>query len=346
LRKFIIKLKHWEYWPIWVTYLPGAFYFFALALRSRALCFFSAVNPSIESGGMLFQSKKETYSLIPKKYLPPTICFDADVCMKEVNRLIEEANISFPIIVKPDRGERGWLVKIIYNNQDLEQYISTTHLPFIVQTFIDYPIEIGIFYSRHPNEENGTISSITGKDLLKITGDGHSNIRELIKKNDRAYLKLSIIEHQQLADLDSILALGEVKTLVKIGNHSRGTTFLDWNHLNSEKLNNQIDIISKSITGFYYGRFDILCQSLEELADGKNFYVLELNGANAEPAHIYQPGFNFFAAQKVIFWHFQRMHKIAKANHQLGTPYMNFFEFMQLKKKEKAYKKRQSNNNL
>ena len=28
---------------MWVTYLPGAFYFYILALKSRALCFFSAV---------------------------------------------------------------------------------------------------------------------------------------------------------------------------------------------------------------------------------------------------------------------------------------------------------------
>jgi hypothetical protein len=331
---------------MWVTYLPGAFYFYALALRSRALCFFSAVNPSIENGGMFFQSKKETYSLIPKAYLPPTICFEADASVKDVNRLLEEANISFPIIVKPDRGERGWLVKIIYNSQELEQYISTTHLPFIIQTFIDYPIEVGIFYSRHPNEENGIISSITGKTLLEVKGDGHSSLRELINKNNRAYLQLPTIEHQQLADLDSVLALGEVKTLVKIGNHSRGTTFLDWNHLNSERLTNQIDKISKKIPGFYYGRFDILCQSLEDLAEGKNFYILELNGAGAEPAHIYQPGFNFFSAQKVIFWHIQRMNKIAKASHQLGTPYMSFYEFFQQKKKEKAYKKGLSNTTL
>lgn len=331
---------------MWVTYLPGAFYFYALALRSKALCFFSAVNPTIENGGMFFQSKKETYTLIPKEYLPPTICFDADASVKDVNRLLEEANISFPIIVKPDRGERGWLVKIIYNSQELEQYISTTHLPFIIQTFIDFPIEVGIFYSRHPKEENGILSSITGKTLLKVKGDGHSSLRELINKNDRAYLQLPIIEHQQLADLDSILASGEIKTLVKIGNHSRGTTFLDWNHLNSKRLTHQIDIISKKIPGFYYGRFDIICQSLEDLAEGKNFYILELNGAGAEPAHIYQPGFSFLKAQKVIFWHIHRMHQIAVANHQSGIPFMSFLQFIYQKKKEKAYKKGLSNINL
>jgi hypothetical protein len=331
---------------MWVTYLPGAFYFYTLALRSRALCFFSAVNPSIENGGMFFQSKKETYSLIPKEYLPTTICFEANVNMKEVERLIKGSSLNFPIIAKPDRGERGWLVKILNNYQELEKYISHIRRPFIVQAFINQHIEVGIFYSRHPDEENGIISSITGKTLLEVKGDGHSSLRELINKNDRAYLQLPTIEHQQLADLNSILALGEVKTLVKIGNHSRGTTFLDWNHLNSEKLTKQIDIISKKIPGFYYGRFDILCQSLEDLAEGKNFYILELNGAGAEPAHIYQPGFSFLKAQKVIFWHIQRMHKIANANHQLGTHYMSFFEFLQQKKKEKAYKKGLSNTTL
>jgi len=331
---------------MWVTYLPGAFYFYALALRSRALCFFSAVNPSIENGGMFFQSKKETYSLIPKEYLPTTICFDANVSMKEVERLIKESCLNFPIIAKPDRGERGWLVKILNNSQELEKYISHISRPFIVQAFIHQHIEVGIFYSRHPNEENGIISSITGKTLLEVKGDGHSSLRELINKNDRAYLQLPTIEHQQLADLDSILASGEVKTLVKIGNHSRGTTFLDWNHLNSKRLTNQIDIISKKIPGFYYGRFDILCQSLEDLAEGKNFYILELNGAGAEPAHIYQPGFSFLKAQKVIFLHIHRMHQLAVANQQSGIPFMSFLQFIYQKKKEKAYKKGLSNTTL
>ncbi len=331
---------------MWITYLPGAFYFYALAIRSRALCFFSAVNPSIENGGMFFQSKKETYSLIPKEYLPTTICFEANVSMKEVERLLKESSLNFPIIAKPDRGERGWLVKILNNFQELEKYISHIRRPFIVQAFINQHIEVGIFYSRHPKEENGIISSITGKTLLEVKGDGHSSLRELINKNDRAYLQLPTIEHQQLADLDSILASGEVKTLVKIGNHSRGTTFLDWNHRNSKRLTNQIDIISKRIPGFYYGRFDILCQSLDDLAEGKNFYILELNGAGAEPAHIYQPGFSFVKAQKVIFWHIHRMHQIAVANHQSGIPFMSFLQFIYQKKKEKAYKKGLSNTTL
>lgn len=331
---------------MWVTYLPGAFYFYLLAIRIRSFCFFSAVNPSIENGGMFFQSKRKTYSLIPKEYLPTTLCFEANVSIEEVNQLLKVYQFDFPIIAKPDRGERGWLVKILNNYQELIQYINHINRPFVIQVFINYPIEVGLFYSRHPSEEKGIISSITGKSLLQVTGDGESSLKELIEKDDRAFLQLPIIKHQQLVDLNITLQKGERKTLVKIGNHARGTTFLDWNHFHSEALSHQIDTISKRIPGFYYGRFDILCQSIEDLAAGKNFFILELNGTGAEPAHIYQPGYNFFLAQKVIFWHIRRMYQIAKANHQLGVPYMTFTNFIQQKKKEKSHKKGLTNTSV
>jgi hypothetical protein len=331
---------------MWVTYFPGAFYFYILALKSRALCFFSAVNPAIENGGMFFQSKTETYFLIPKEYLPTTLSFSPDTSLTAVEQAMKEHQMNFPIIAKPDRGERGWLVKILNNNQDVEQYITSIHRPFVLQSYIDYPIEVGIFYSRLPNEKTGTVSSITGKTLLKVTGDGQSTLKELIVKDDRAFLQLEIIEHQKLADLHVTLAKGETKTLVKIGNHSRGTTFLNWNHYITEELTQKIDEISHRIPGFYYGRFDILCQSMEDLIQGKQFYILELNGAGAEPAHIYEPGYSFFKAQQDIFWHIKRMHKIAKANHKNGVPYLSFFDFILQKRKELSFKKGLSNTQI
>lgn len=331
---------------MWVTYLPGAFYFYILALKSRALCFFSAVNPAIENGGMFFQSKTETYSLIPKEYLPTTLSFSTNTSLTAVEQAMNANQMTFPIVAKPDRGERGWLVKILINNQDLEHYIININRPFVLQSFIDYPIEVGIFYSRLPTEKIGTVSSITGKELLKVTGDGQSTLKELVVKDERAFLQLDIIEHQQLADLNLVLAKGETKTLVKIGNHSRGTTFLNWNHYITEELTQKIDEISNQIPGFYYGRFDILCQSIEELIQGKHFYILELNGAGAEPAHIYQPGYSFFKAQKDIFWHINRMHTIATANHNNGVPYLTFFNFLQQKRKESFFKKGLSNTQI
>lgn len=331
---------------MWVTYLPGAFYFYLLAVKSRALCFFSAANPGIENGGMFFQSKKETYKLIPPELVPQTYFINAIEDLGQIRTLLDTGELSFPLIAKPDKGERGWLVKIVHNFEDIEDYSIKLNRSFVLQAFIDYPIEVGIFYSRHPREESGIISSITGKKLLSVTGDGLSTIKTLIHNDDRAYLQREIIIHQKLVNLNLVLDKGESKTLIKIGNHARGTTFLNWNHLKSVALTTQMDKICKKIPGFFYGRFDILCRSIEDLSEGKNFYILELNGAGAEPAHIYQPGFSFLKAQKDIFWHIRRMHDIAIANHHSGATFMNFNEFLKQKRAEKAYKKGISNTSI
>ena len=64
IRRFLIQLISWEYWPIWATYLPASLYYSYLSLRAGSPFFFSAANPSIENGGMFFESKKNVYAQI------------------------------------------------------------------------------------------------------------------------------------------------------------------------------------------------------------------------------------------------------------------------------------------
>ena len=46
---------------------------------------------------------------------------------------------------------------------------------------------------------------------------------------------------------------------------------------------------------------------------GKNFKILELNGAKSEPAHIYHPGFPISEAYKVVFEHCNEIYTIAQS---------------------------------
>ena len=111
-----------------------------------------------------------------------------------------------------------------------------------------------------------------------------------------------------------------------IGNHSRGTMFLNDNKMISGNIEKTIDSMSKDITGFYFGRFDLRCKSYEDLEKGENFKVLELNGAGAEPAHIYGPGITLFGAYQCIVYHLNLLYKISKANHKMGARYYSFKE--------------------
>jgi hypothetical protein len=104
---------------------------------------------------------------------------------------------------------------------------------------------------------------------------------------------------------------------------------LNGNHLINNQLIEVFDKISQSIPGFYYGRYDIRCKSLNELYKGKEIKILELNGAGAEPGHIYDPQFPILKAYRVLFHHWKVLYQISKANHKRGTAYMGAKDALQ-----------------
>ena len=198
-------------------------------------------------------------------------------------------------------------------------------IDFIIQEFVNLPLEFGVFYVRYPNEEKGFINSITMKEFLSVEGDGKSTLEELILKKDRAKLQWETLRKNYRERLDSVLAVNERIELVSIGNHCLGTTFLNGNHLITPRLNESFDRISKQVSGFYFGRYDLRCASLQDLEQG-NVKVVELNGCGAEPAHIYHPGSSIREAFKVLFTHWRNLYLISVQNHARGVPYISFRE--------------------
>ncbi|HMK06183.1 MAG TPA: hypothetical protein VK476_01550, partial [Flavobacterium sp.] len=58
------------------------------------------------------------------------------------------------------------------------------------------------------------------------------------------------------------------------------------------------------------------------LEAGKNFAVVELNGAASEPTHIYDPKHSIFFGWKELMRHITYMYEISIANHKNGAPYL------------------------
>ncbi len=339
-RRMHIKFFNWEYWPMWLVYLPSFFYFVYLSLKARSCCFFSVANPSIETGGMIFESKWDIFKLIPKEYYPSTILITANENTDTVIISMNNAGIGFPAIAKPDRGERGWCVAILQNKKDLQNYITRHPIDFLVQQYIGYPVELSVFYYRHPGSANGIITSVTGKEYLSVTGDGISNICELIKANDRAFLQMENLRLSGNINFNRFLHKGEKMVLAPFGNHTRGAMFLDYCSIIDDELTATFNKMSKQIEGFYFGRFDLKCKSIDDLKKGHHFLVLELNGAGAEPSHIYQPGFSFIKAQQVITSHYKMMYLAAKANHKKGIPFMSLQSFAAVRAAERKHKQK------
>lgn len=320
---FMIRLRSWEYWPLYVVYFPIFFYWAWQAILSRSLFFFSASNPTIESGGMLGESKSKILDLISEDVKPITLHFYKETSVGDVLSKISEQELKYPMIAKPDIGERGWQVEKIKDEQLMLRYIQESPVDYIIQEYIDLPIELGVFYYRMPDHEHGVVSSIVLKDMLKVIGDGSSSLRDLMMKYDRAKLQVEALEQKR--DLDFIPTKGEEVELVGIGNHCKGTTFLNGNHLINEELRAQFDRLSKQVDGFFYGRYDLRCESYEALNRGE-MKIMELNGAGAEPAHIYHPGFSMIEAYRVLFKHWKVLAEISRANNKKGVKYMTLTE--------------------
>lgn len=320
-RSKLIRLTQWEFWPTQAVYFPVLVYYLYCAVKARAVVFVSAVNPSMDTGGMFGETKSPMLKEIPDTFKPKIIYPEPGSSLADINQLMINEGIIYPIVAKPDVGERGLLVEKIANDYEMLLYLDKVKVRFIVQEFIQYPLELGIFYYRQPNEEKGTISSIIIKEFLSVEGDGLHSIEQLLLQNDRGVLQLPKMYHKLGDDIYRIPAAGEYVLLEPIGNHSRGTKFVNGNHLITEPLMRIFDRINHHSTGIYYGRYDIKCSSLEALYRGEDIKVMEINGASAEPGHIYDPTCSIFTAWAVLIAHWRVAYQIARANHRNGTPY-------------------------
>lgn len=332
---FVIRLTAWEYWPFGIVQFPLFIYWLWLALRARSLFFFSASNPSIVLGGMFGESKNDIFKLIPDAYKPKTILIKGSSASRDVTEQMKINGFHFPVIFKPDIGERGFMVKKISSPAEIETYLNVFKCDFLIQEFLDLPIELGVFYTRFPNNAEGHVTSVVIKDMLTVTGDGKSTLQELILDKPRAKLQWKKLRAAHADNLNRVLPSGENYLLNAIGNHSLGTTFLNGEHLINARLSKAFDTISKQIDGFYFGRYDLRCASIEALYEGK-IKIMELNGCGAEPAHIYHPGFSLGKAMGILFTHWKNIFVISMQNHKRGIPFTAFAEGRRIYKQFKA----------
>ena len=317
-KTFLTKLTKWEYWPTYMFYVPIIPYFLYRALRAGHLVFYLATNPGIKYSGNGTESKYKTILLIPEKHRPRTIFVPTGEKFDIVKTTIENEGISFPLIAKPDVGFRGFLVQKIDTIEELRKYLNKYDVDVIIQEFIDYKNECGILYSRIPGESRGQITSVTLKKFLTVTGDGSSNLSELILNDERACVYYDYLKAIHKEHMNTILDKNEEEVISVIGNHARGTQFINGNHLIDEELTTMLDALNKQIEGWFYGRLDIKYDTFEKVRNGQDFKILEINGIIAEPTHIYDPttGATYFGALRSLKKHWGIISKIAIANHK------------------------------
>ena len=334
-RPFFIRLFNWEFWSFNALYGWIMPVWFLLCLRARSFFFFNASNPRIENGGLTNENKKDIHAILPEDLYPRTRHFAKGTVPTDVLEGLREKGLALPLIGKPDIGGRGRGIKILKTEEDIIHYAQLCTMDYHIQDLVPWPLEVGIFYCRMPDEEKGRITGIVRKEFLSVTGDGRSTLRELVRYDKRAIMYMKSIEEMHGPVLDKVPAAGERIVLSHIGNHARGALFLDETSLADARLNETIDKVSKRIPEFYFGRLDIRYRDWEALKRGEDFVMLEVNGAGAEPTHMYDPKHSLFWAWREIIRHWVWLFRISRANHKKGIPYLTFAEGMAMVRKDK-----------
>lgn len=301
----------WEFWPFWLLYIPVIVYVAFLAIISRSATFFKYCNPKLKWSGLFDYSKSEVLQQLPQKWRPIEFLHNGNLA--ETIQEINNHQLTYPIIVKPDFGERGKGVRFIEDENELGNYLNQEQDRYIIQEYIDYEMEMGILAYKIPSTNQFTVFSAMERSLLKVKGDGQSNVKQLLQNHVRYNRYLEKIESFYPEKLNMIPNAGEEMLLEPIGNHNRGTTFLSAMDKIDNDLTNVMKRVFDELDDFYFGRLDIKCRSWEDLKKGE-FKVLEINGINSEPAHIYEPGFPLREAYKILFLQWRIILRISLEN--------------------------------
>lgn len=269
-------------------------------------------NTAAPLSGFLGESKSDGFILLgPKgrKRLAPYVTFRASPSGNardnefRVCAAMREAHLEFPLVAKPDIGQNGAGVKIVRNRDALLQWLSDFPCgeKVILQKYIEQEGEAGVFYIRKPDAPRGQIVSLTLKMLPTVTGDGISSLRELIRADPRARRIAKLYYERHKSRLDEIVPAGERVRLVSVGNHCKGAIFRNGAAHITTEMEAAFDTIAREIPGFFFGRFDVKYPSIRDLEQGKNFTILEINGADAEMTHIWDRDETIGGAYKALF---------------------------------------------
>ncbi|HEY2018490.1 MAG TPA: VTT domain-containing protein [Bryobacteraceae bacterium] len=324
---WIRRRTRWEFWPPWLAYLPLVPYLIYLAIKHRSLTLFTAANPGIPSGGFVGESKSRILAHLPHvpDFTVVPACLATEPRCRAALEFMSARGLSYPVVLKPDVGERGTAVAVARNEADLRRYLEIADRDTIVQKYAG-GLEFGIFYYRYPGEQRGRIFSITEKRFPEVIGDGRSTITDLVLRDDRAVCLADIY----LARFhDEVLPAGARVQLVEIGSHCRGAIFLNATRLETPELLCAVDAAAKCHPGFYFGRFDVRAASLADLQAGR-FAILELNGVSAEATHIYDPSVTLLEAYGVMFRQWRVAFEIGVRNRQAGARPMPLVEFIRV----------------
>ena len=315
------RIVRWEYWPRWVFYPPVVMACLAAAIRHRSWFAFSAVNPAIPHGGFVGESKAAILRGLGGEHVARTLVLPSGTERAARLAAIEgfrvRHDLGWPLVVKPDVGERGDGVCVVRSEEELHRALDAQRGDVLVQEYLS-GLEYGLFYARRPGTPAGELISIGRKRLPEVVGDGERDLEALILDDAWAVGSARLFLDRWEGRLTETPAPGERVRLGELGTHCRGAQFLEGADLETPELVGAVDRLAARFQGFHFGRFDVRAESDAALRAGR-FRVLELNGVTSESAHVYDPRYSVVDGWQAMSAQWRLAYEIGAANAAHGA---------------------------
>lgn len=338
-------VSHFEFWPGWLFYAPVYLWIAGLMIRHRSIRAPLLANPGFPAGGLVGERKSELFAQLhgpERQHLPDYItvnCLNTpiDGQLSQIKEQLKSERLDFPLVAKPDIGCRGAGVRPIRCAAELQHYLEDFPVgeTFILQRMVDVEGEAGVFYVREPGAKQGSIFSLTLKYFPCVVGDGVSTLCALIHSDWRAGKVPHLYLKRFGAELDQVLPMGESKRLVFSGSHSKGAIFRNGNGYITQAMRARFDAIADGIDGFHFGRFDVRFADFAAFQQGKDFAIIEYNGAGAEMTHIWDSRMTLLEAWATLCRQYSLLFQIGVTNRKRGAQPDSWRSFFKQWQREK-----------
>lgn len=308
-----------------VNLVPMVLQWLWLSIRHRSWTLPAAVNPAITAGGLAGEGKSEYFRIMGPLARAATADFavlanNPAGALREAECLMQKEGLDYPLIVKPDIGWCGFGVRLVRSRGELAHYLEAfpPHESVILQRFIPHDGEAGIYYVRHPGAQSGRISGILLRYYPRVTGDGRRTIGELIAQHPRARRLGRDGRSEPCCDISRVPAAGEMVRISVTGSTRVGGLYQDATGLITPELESAVQRIVMDMEDVHVARFDVRYETLAGLLGGKNFTIIEVNGAGSEAVHAWDPKYSLAEAYRIVFRKQRMLFEIGAAMRKRG----------------------------
>lgn len=322
LRSKWARLMRWEFWPIWAIYGAMSPSLLSMMLRYRSVRMPTLVNPLIPGGGLAGESKTAIGEALDRAeaHAIPTLVLEpggVESRTEAAERFQAQAEIGWPLVFKPDVGERGRGVAIVRDTDGIREYLEAEAGRTLVQAFVGGD-EFGLFFIRRPGlrGRKGELFSIARKSPREVIGNGVDSLERLILLDPICLPMAPKLLRLNGDRLQEVPAMNERVRVTELGTHSLGCRFLVGEDLRSEALEEAVDRLSATLD-VDLGRYDVRAPDEAALMRGE-FKVIEFNGLTGEPAHMYDPRYGLFAGLRILRAQWEAAFEIGAAHRAAG----------------------------